>query len=257
MTHPDNPPQDDEDGGTFKLKPGGQSQSEPPQQSGSPENLDSTMKLRKADISSAPPPPPPSPLGNPTGPADPPSPFAETSVMPQSGGSQTGFQPSQQPPGQPNPLGQPGPTPQPGQQPHGQQPYGQQPPPGQYPPQQGGQPYGQQPAAAPGEAPEGVKRIGLIALIGAGMGLLGSIVSLVMLGGLAMFSAPITIVFALAFGWYGYALPRGQITSNGLRLTGIILMMIGAGFSLLGVLGGLSSMTLIGAAAAMPLVVNL
>ncbi|MCH7232633.1 hypothetical protein L0U85_17505 [Glycomyces sp. L485] len=253
MTHPDNQPPADDDGGTFKLKPSSQPKSEPAQG----ESFDSTMKLRKGGgASSAPPPPPPSPLGNPTGPANPPSPFAETSVMPQSGTSQTNFQPSTQAPGQQHPLGGQ-PTPPPPGQPYGHQqpPYGHQPP-GQYPPQQGQQPYGQ-PGVAPGEAPEGVKRIGLVAMIGAGIGIVGAIASLAILGGLAVFSASVSILLSLAFGWYGFALPRGQINSGGLRMTGIVLIMIGAGLSLIGVLGGLGSMAIIGGAAALPLLLNL
>ncbi len=253
MTPPENE-QPDEDGGTFKLKPG--ATPEPAPAAGEEPGLDRTMKINRVE-GGAPggpstPPPPPSPLGNPTGPADPNvASFAETTVMPQQTGSQTGFQPAQQPP-QPNPLGS-GPIPQPPSQPqYGQQPYPG-PPPGQQPPG-----YPQAQAAGPqGPVPEGIKRIGLIVLIGAGVGLLSSIVSIAMLGGFAIFSASIGILFALAFGWYGWALPKGQITSPGLRLTGIILVMIGAGFGILGVLGSLGSLALIGGAAVFGLLLNL
>lgn len=135
MTPPDNERPEDEDGGTFKLKPGAAGAAPSPAPAGEEPGLDSTMKIQRqggAPAGASTPPPPPSPLGNPTGPAEPGvASFAETTVMPQQGGSQTGFQPAQQPP-PPNPLGS-GPIPQP-QQP--QQQYGQQqpypgPPPGQ------------------------------------------------------------------------------------------------------------------------------
>ena len=264
MSHPENQPPDEEDGGTFKLKPGGGQSAPEPQ---GEEQMDSTMKLRKVGganpaAPSAPPPPPPSPLGNPTGPADPPQPFAETTVMPQTGGSQTGFQPSapqpsaQQPGG---PLGAPPPPSQPGQQqPYGQPQYGQQPPGGGpgYPQQPGQPPYGQ-PGIAPGQVPVGVKRIGMMILIGAAIGLIGNIAALAIVGGLALFSGSVGILLALAFGWFGFALPRGQVHSAGLRQTGMVLIMIGAGLSLLGVIGGLASMSVVGGAAALPLLLNL
>ncbi|MCC3763567.1 hypothetical protein K3N28_10835 [Glycomyces sp. TRM65418] len=251
MTPPENDRPEDEDGGTFKLKPGASEPAAPSDESG----LDRTMKIQRQ--AGSPPPPPPSPLGNPTGPADPPAAsYAETTVMPQQGGSQTGFQPGHQPAQpQPNPLGSGQTQPPPmGQQPYGQQ---QQPYPGPPPQQQPGG-YPQAPPAGPqGPVPEGIKRIGMIVLIGAGVGLVSSIVSLVMLGGFAIFSASIGILFALAFGWYGWALPKGQIASSGLRMTGIVLIMIGAGFALLGVLGSLGSLAVVGGAAVLGLLLNL
>lgn len=264
MTAPDNDRPADEDGGTFKLKPGGASgpaAPATPPASGGEDNLDRTMKIQRGATPppSAPttPPPPASPLGNPTGPAEPPqAAFAETTVMPQQSGSQTGFQPTGQQPPQPQ-QGLPG---GPGPQQYGQPgpPQGQ---PGGYPPpppgpQQPGFPQAQ--AAAPaGEAPEGVKRIGLMALIGGGIALLTSILVLAVLGGFAIFSASLSILFALALGWYGYALPRGQIAAAGLRLTGIILMMIAAGGALLGLLGSFSTIAVFGGIGAISLVQSL
>lgn len=237
MTPPDNERPEDEDGGTFKLKPGAAGAAPSPAPAGEEPGLDSTMKIQRqggAPAGASTPPPPPSPLGNPTGPAEPGvASFAETTVMPQQGGSQTGFQPAQQPP-PPNPLGS-GPIPQP-QQP--QQQYGQQqpypgPPPGQQPPG-----YPQAQTAPQGEAPQGIKHIGLMAMIGAGVGLVFSIINVAVYGPLiAMGALVVSVIVAGAFGWYGWALPKGKITSPGLRLTGIILMMIGAGGSLLAVLG--------------------
>lgn len=236
MTPPENE-QPVEDGGTFKLKPGAAGGPPAPAPGGDESGLDRTMKIQRqggAPAGSSTPPPPPSPLGNPTGPAEPNvASFAETTVMPQQGGSQTGFQPASQPPQQ-HPLGS-GPIPQPqAQQPYGQQP---QPFPGP-PPQQQGFPQGQ-PGIPQGEAPTGIKHIGLVAMIGAGVGILGSIVNIAVFGPLAIGGAVIGILFALAFGAYGYLLPKGKLASAGLRLTGVILMMIGAGFSILGLLGSL------------------
>lgn len=252
MTPPEND-RPDEDGGTFKLKPGAGAPG-PAAAAGEEEGLDRTMKIQKQ---AATPPPPPSPLGNPTGPADPPAAaYAETSVMPQQGGSQTGFQPATQQPPQPqHPLGG-GPMQQP---PMGQQPYGQpqqQPFPGQPPQQQPGYPQPQ--AAGPqGEAPEGVKRIGLMMMIGAGVGLITSILIMAMLGGFAVVSGVFSLLFALAFAWFGWALPKGKIASSGLRQTGVILMMIGAGFSILGIFSSFSTMAVFGGLGAISLVQSL
>ncbi|WP_030144454.1 hypothetical protein [Glycomyces sp. NRRL B-16210] len=258
MTPPENDRPDDEDGGTFKLKPGGApgagapGPAAPAAGPGDEDNLDRTMKIQRGAVPPAPttPPPPASPLGNPTGPAEPPAAaFAETTVMPQQSGSQTGFQPTGQQASQP-PQGPLGPTPQ---SPGPQQPYGQPGPqqgqPGGYPPPpQQQQPGYPQPQTAPaaGEAPEGVKRIGLMAIVGSGIGLLTSIIVLAVLGGFAIVTAPLSILFALALGWYGYALPRGQITSNGLRLTGIILMMIAAGSAVLGLFSSFNTIAVFG-----------
>ncbi|MDA1361960.1 hypothetical protein O1R50_20195 [Glycomyces luteolus] len=236
MTPPENERPDDEDGGTFKLKPGAAGGAPAPAPSGDESGLDRTMKIQRqggAPAGASTPPPPPSPLGNPTGPADPNvASFAETTVMPQQGGSQTGFQPASQPP-QSNPLGS-GPIPQPSQQ----QPYGQQPQPfpGPPPQQPGGYPQ-VQPGVPAGEAPTGIKHIGLMAMAGAGVGLVFSIISLATYGVFAMGGLVISVLVAAAFGWYGWALPKGKITSGGLRLTGVILMMIGAGGSLIAALG--------------------
>jgi hypothetical protein len=236
MTPPENDRPDDEDGGTFKLKPG--AGAEPPAQpsGGEEPGLDRTMKIQRGAAPSAPstPPPPPSPLGNPTGPAEPQAAsFAETSVMPQTGTSQTGFQPSSQTPPPPNPLGAPMQQPATGQQPYGQP--GQQP--GAYPPPPG---YQQPHQAAPqGEAPQGIKHIGLIAMGAAAVGFLLNIVNIAIIGLPAIGGIVFGALVAAAFGWYGWALPKGKITSPGLRLTGIILMMIGAGGSILGLLGSL------------------
>jgi hypothetical protein len=235
MTPPENDRPDDEDGGTFKLKPGAGTP-EPAPASGEEPGLDQTMKIQRGAAS---PPPPPSPLGNPTGPAQPQAAaYAETSVMPQSGTSQTGFQPGSQQTPPPNPLGAPMQQP-----PTGQQPYGQPGQPGQQP---GGYPpppppgYGQPQQAAPqGEAPTGIKHIGLIVMIAAAAGLVLNIVSVVAIGPAAIGALIFGVLVAAAFGWYGWALPKGKITSAGLRLTGIILIMIGAGGSILGLLGSL------------------
>lgn len=252
MTPPENEQPDNEDGGTFKLKPGAAGGAPAPAPSGDESGLDRTMKIQRqggAPAGASTPPPPPSPLGNPTGPAEPNvASFAETTVMPQQGGSQTGFQPASQPP-QPNPLGS-GPLPQPPQQPYGQQP---QPFPG--PPPQPGYPQGQ-PGLPQGEAPDGVKRIGLMVLIAAGFGLLMNIVSMAM-NPLGAAFAVIGILFAAAWGWYGWALPKGKITSSGLRLTGIIFVMIGAGFSILGLLMSFATMAYAPAAGAVALVQSL
>ncbi|WP_100447665.1 hypothetical protein [Glycomyces xiaoerkulensis] len=241
MTHPENrPPEEDDDGGTFKLRPGGQSEPEPQQQDG----IDSTMKLRKTGGGNpaAPggaPPPPPSPLGQPTGPANPQNAHADTSVMPQSGGSQTGFQPSAPPPpGQPGgPLAQGSPPP-----PQGQPPYGQQPGGGQAPPQP---PYGPPPGGAAGAVPSGVKRIGLLALIAGGVSLVNVIINIAFAGAETGVMAVPGLLFALAVLGYGITLPRGMLSSKGPRLTGIILMMIQGGFGLIGLLGLLGIMSLI------------
>ncbi|MEV3935348.1 hypothetical protein AB0K52_05130 [Glycomyces sp. NPDC049804] len=235
MTPPENEQPDNEDGGTFKLKPGAAGGAPAPAPSGDESGLDRTMKIQRqggAPAGASTPPPPPSPLGNPTGPAEPNvASFAETTVMPQQGGSQTGFQPATQPP-QPNPLGS-GSIPQP-QAP--QQPYGQQPQPFPGPPPQPGYPQGQ-PGVPQGEAPQGIKHIGLMAMVGAGVGVVFSIVNIALYGPLAAGGLVISLLIGGAFGYYGWALPKGKITSPGLRLTGIILMMIGAGGSLLAVLG--------------------
>jgi hypothetical protein len=139
------------------------------------------------------------------------------------------------------------------QPPMGQQPYGQQQPyPGPPPQQQPGYPQPQ--ASGPqGEAPAGIKRIGLMVLIAAGVGLLSNIVSMAMNPAGAGF-AVIGILFALAWGWYGWALPKGQIASSGLRMTGIVLIMIGAGFSILGLFGSFATMTILPAAGAIALI---
>ncbi|THV21763.1 hypothetical protein [Glycomyces paridis] len=245
MTPPENDRPEDEDGGTFKLKPGAGTPPPAAPPAGGEENLDRTMKIQRGAVPSAPgtPPPPPSPLGNPTGPAEPQAAtYAETTVMPQQGGSQTGYQPTQQP--QQPPLGQPQPGygQQPPQQSQPPQGYGQQPYPGP-PPQQG---YPQaQPGVPAGEAPEGIKRIGLIAMIGAGLGVVAAIVFIAMLGPFGVGAALFILLFSAAFGWYGWALPKGKIPAAGLRLTGIILMMIGAGGSVLSVLGALITLDFI------------
>ncbi|WP_158630370.1 hypothetical protein [Glycomyces terrestris] len=254
MTPPENDRPDDEDGGTFKLKPGAGAPTPPPAPAGDESGLDRTMKISRSDAPQGTPPPPPSPLGNPTGPADPPgAPYAETTVMPQSGGSQTGFQPAgTPPPPPPGPLGS-GQLPQTGQQPYGQpqQPGGYPPP----PPQAG---FPQPQATGPaGAAPEGIKRIGLMVLIAAGVSLLGNIVVFATFGGFYVGSAVFGILFAAAWGWYGWALPQGKITSAGLRLTGIILVMIGAGFSILSVLTSFGAFALFGGLGAILLLQSL
>jgi hypothetical protein len=259
MTPPENE-QPDEDGGTFKLKPGAPgAPGGAPAPAGDESGLDRTMKIQRqgAPGGAATPPPPPSPLGNPTGPAEPNvASFAETTVMPQQGGSQTGFQPAQQPP-QPNPLGS-GPVPQP-QQPYGQQP---QPFPGPPPQQQPGYPQGQ-PGIPQGEAPAGIKLIGLLILIGAGIGVLGGIMSMVAAsqyvfgGGGLMFFGVIGIALAACLGWFGWALPKGKIASSGLRLAGIIVVMVFAGLSLLGALGGIGSLAITGGAGVFNLLLSL
>lgn len=254
MTPPGNERPEDEDGGTFKLKPGAAGAAPSPAPAGEEPGLDSTMKIQRqggAPAGASTPPPPPSPLGNPTGPAEPGvASFAETTVMPQQGGSQTGFQPAQQPP-PPNPLGS-GPIPQP-QQP---QQYGQQqaypgPPPGQQPPG-----YPQAQTAPQGEAPAGIKRIGLMVLVAAGVGLLANIISIAM-NPLGAAFAVIGILFAAAWGLYGWALPQGKITSGGLRLTGIVFIMIGAGFSIIGLFTSFATMAIFPAAGAIALIQSL
>ncbi|MEU6857856.1 hypothetical protein AB0B28_03120 [Glycomyces sp. NPDC046736] len=247
MTPPEND-QPEDDGGTFKLKPGGATP--PPAPAAEEENLDRTMKIQRGAPSpqSSTPPPPPSPLGNPTGPAEPPAAtYAETTVMPQQGGSQTGYQPGgpQTPP--PSPLGAP---PVPPQAP-GQQPYGQQPPqPGGFPPpgpQQPGPGY-PQPQTAPltGEAPVGIKHIGLVALVVAGVSILGNIINMAVIGPIAVPGGVLGIAIAGAFAWYGWALPQGKVTAAGLRMTGIVLMMIGACGSVLALLMSLIVFNAIG-----------
>ncbi|GAA2268287.1 hypothetical protein GCM10009853_021970 [Glycomyces scopariae] len=251
MTPPENDRPDDEDGGTFKLKPGAGAPTPPaaPAPEGDESGLDRTMKISRADVQQGTPPPPPSPLGNPTGPADPPgAPYAETTVMPQSGTSQTGFQPAgTPPPPQQQPLGS-------GQfQQTGQQPYGQpgQPQPGGYPPPPPQAGFPQPQATGPaGAAPEGIKRIGLMVLIAAGVGVLGNLVQVFSFGGFYVGSAVFGILICGAFGWYGWALPQGKIASPGLRLTGIILVMIGAGFSILSLLTSFGAFALLGGLAA-------
>lgn len=240
MTPPDNERPDDEDGGTFKLKPGAAGAAPEPAPAGEEPGLDRTMKIQRqsgAPAGASPPPPPPSPLGNPTGPAEPNvASFAETTVMPQQGGSQTGFQPAHQPP-PPNPLGS-GPIPQPQaqQQYPGQQPGAYPPPPGYAQPQQ---------AAGPqGPVPEGVKRIGLMAMIAGGTGLVSIIVTAAM-GGF-VFTSVLSILFALAVGAYGFLLPRGQLTSSGLRQTGIWILIVQGAFGLIGVLGLLAVSAIVG-----------
>ncbi|WP_112134100.1 hypothetical protein [Glycomyces dulcitolivorans] len=257
MTPPENDRPDDEDGGTFKLKPGAGSPPPPaaPAPEGDESGLDRTMKISRADVQQGTPPPPPSPLGNPTGPADPPgAPYAETTVMPQSGGSQTGFQPAGTPPPAPNPLGS-GQFPQTGPQQYGQ-PQGQQP--GAYPPPPPQAGFPQPQATGPaGAAPEGIKRIGLMVLIAAGVGLLGNILVFATLGGFYVGSAVFGILFAAAWGWYGWALPQGKITSPGLRLTGIILVMVGAGFSIISLLSSFGAFALFGGLGAILLLQSL
>ncbi|GAA1693048.1 hypothetical protein GCM10009830_46020 [Glycomyces endophyticus] len=256
MTPPENDRPDDEDGGTFKLKPGAGAPTPPaaPAPAGDESGLDRTMKISRADVQQGTPPPPPSPLGNPTGPADPPgAPYAETTVMPQSGTSQTGFQPAGTPPPAPNPLGS-GQFPQTGQQPYGQ-PQGQQP--GAYPPPPPQAGFPQPQATGPlGDAPEGIKKIGLMALIGAGIGVVSFVFS-VITNPFAIFFGVIGLLIAAAMGWYGWALPKGKIASPGLRLTGVIVMMVAAGLSLIGALGGLGALALVGGVAVVGLVFNL
>ena len=251
MTPPENDRPEDEDGGTFKLKPGAGAPG-PAAPTGGEEGLDRTMKIQRQQGA---PPPPPSPLGNPTGPADPPAAsYAETTVMPQSAGSQTGFQPAGQQPPQPqqSPLG----SGQLQQPPTGQQQYGQQQPyPGPPPQQPTGYPQ-TQPAGPQGPAPDGIKRIGLMVLIAAGVGLLANILSIAM-NPLGAAFAVIGILFAAAWGWYGWALPQGKITSSGLRMTGIVLIMIGAGFSIIGLLLSFGTMAFNPAAGAIALVQSL
>lgn len=243
MTPPENDRPDDEDGGTFKLKPGAQPPAAAPE-GGEEAGLDRTMKINRVEAQQGTPPPPPSPLGNPTGPSNPPhAEYAETTVMPQTG-SQTGFNPAGTPqPPQPNPLGS-GQLPQTGQQPYGQPGQPQQPgyPP---PPPQAGFPQPQ--ATGPqGAAPQGIKHIGLIVLICAGVAVVGNIANIAVLGPFAIGPAVFGILIAAAFGWYGWALPQGKVTSPGLRLTGIILIMIGAGGSILGLLGSLIIFNVVG-----------
>jgi hypothetical protein len=171
--------------------------------------------------------------------------------MPQSGGSQTGFQPAGQQP-QPNPLGS-GQMPQAPQQQYGQP--GQQP--GGYPPPPPQAGFPQPQATGPlGEAPEGIKRIGLMAMIGAGIGVVSFIYAIIT-NPLAIFFGVIFLLIAAAMGWYGWALPKGKIASSGLRLTGVIVMMVAAGLNILGVLGGLGTLALIGGAAVVGLLFNL
>lgn len=246
MTPPENERPDDEDGGTFKLKPGAAGGAPAPAPAGDEAGLDRTMKIQRqggAPAGASTPPPPPSPLGNPTGPADPSvATYAETTVMPQQGGSQTGFQPASQPPQQ-NPLGS-GPIPQPPQQ----QPYGQQPSPfpGPPPQQQPGFPQAQ-PGIPLGEAPAGVKRIGLMAMISGGAGL----VQIIVVGAMGGFGGTgvLSILLALAVGAYGFLLPRGQLKSGGLRQTGVWVMLVQAVLGLIGLLGllGLSTIGGLGA----------
>jgi len=266
MTPPENDRPEDEDGGTFKLKPGaaapgpaapGPAAPGPDAASGEEPGLDRTMKIQRVEgeVPAAPampslPPPPPSPLGNPTGPAEPPAAsFAETTVMPQQAGSQTGFQPAGQPTPPPGPLGSGQLQPPPGYPQQGQpQPY-----PGP-PPQQG---YPQAQPGPQGPVPPGIQRIGLMAMIGSGIGLISSIAIFAALGGFYAGSAVISLLFALAFGWYGYALPKGQIASSGLRLTGIILMMIGAGGSILSIFTSFGAFALFGGLGAILLLQSL
>ncbi|WP_026929930.1 hypothetical protein [Glycomyces tenuis] len=241
MAHPENQQQEDDDGGTFKLKPGAQSKPEAPQ---GEESLDSTMKLRKAGGASVPPPPPPSPLGNPTGPSNPqPSPFAETSVMPQSGGSQTGFQPATQPPGQSNPLGQPTPPPQQqAQQQYGQQPYGQQPPPGgQYPPQQGHMPPAQQ--SGPGGAPKALQRVGMLAMISGVAGIVWALLGF-FTGefGLIVNAVVYLVTSAVVLG-ISFALPRGVLKSKRWRQYAVGIFGAHGLIGLMWMLGSMTSST--------------
>ncbi|WP_335991500.1 hypothetical protein [Glycomyces sp. MUSA5-2] len=254
MTPPENDRPDDEDGGTFKLKPGAQPPAAAPE-GGEEAGLDRTMKINRVEAQQGTPPPPPSPLGNPTGPSNPPhAEYAETTVMPQTG-SQTGFNPAGTPqPPQPNPLGS-GQLPQTGQQPYGQPGQPQQPgyPP---PPPQAGFPQPQ--AAGPqGAVPEGIKRIGLMVLIAAGVGVLGNLVQVFTFGGFYVGSAVFGILICGAFGWYGWALPQGKVNPAGLRLTGIILIMIGAGFSILSIFGSFSAFALFGGLGAVLLLQSL
>jgi hypothetical protein len=174
--------------------------------------------------------------------------------MQQSAGSQTGYQPAgqQTPQPQQSPLG----SGQLQQPPTGQQQYGQQQPyPGPPPQQPPGYPQ-TQPAGPQGPAPDGIKRIGLMVLIAAGVGLLANILSIAM-NPLGAAFAVIGILFAAAWGWYGWALPQGKITSSGLRMTGIVLIMIGAGFSLIGLLLSFGTMAFAPAAGAIALVQSL
>ncbi|MEU6250840.1 hypothetical protein [Glycomyces sp. NPDC047010] len=253
MTPPENDRPDDEDGGTFKLKPGAQPPAAAPE-GGEEAGLDRTMKINRVEAQQGTPPPPPSPLGNPTGPSDPPAAeYAQTTVMPQTG-SQTGFNPSGTPqPPQPNPLGS-GQLPQsaPGQQPYGQP--GQQP--GGYPPPppQAGFPQPQQTGAV-GAVPEGIKRIGLMALIGAGIGVVSAVFSF--MNPYGAFAGVIGLLVAAALAWYGWALPKGQVTSGGLRLTGVILMMVGAGFGVIGALSSLAAIAIVGGIIFLTLILNL
>lgn len=249
MAHPDPQRQEDDDGGTFKLKPGSQpgAQSPPESSGGDDENLDSTMVLRKTGggpSSATPPPPPSSPLGNPTGPPDPPpAAYAETSVMPQSGGSQTGFQPSGQPPGQQNPLSQPAPPPpQQPQQPYGQQhqPYGQQPPPG-YPPQQGHMPPAQQ--GGPGGAPQALQRVGMLATVSGVAGIVWALLGFFtgefgLVVNAVVYLATSAVVLGISF-----ALPRGILKSKRWRQYAVGVFGAHGFIGLLWMLGSMTSST--------------
>ncbi|QSB04787.1 hypothetical protein [Natronoglycomyces albus] len=172
MSNPQQPGagHEDEDGGTFKLRPAGGSAGQTPNQPSQPgqEAIDSTMKISRVGQGGAPPPPqtqtPQAPQGNfpgagvPAAPGQPPQgqqpgyppqgqhmpPAAQptTAIPPQ---HQTGFAGQPPQPGQPAFPGQPGPGQQPGHP--GQPPQGQQP----------GYPMPGQPPAGQGGMPEKVK----------------------------------------------------------------------------------------------------
>ncbi|MFC4334876.1 hypothetical protein [Salininema proteolyticum] len=217
MSHPEDSNREEEEGGTFKLKPGsGGAPSPAPAEEA--ENADSTMKLRavKGDASGgsgAPgeiPPPPPSPLGNPTGPdqAGPLDDPASTQVIPPSmrgpafqppGGAAQGQPPMQ---GQP-PQGQPGP-------------YG---PPQQMPPQQGQIPPamgGAQPAG-----PEGtLKKISLFNFIAGGAGIGYAVLLMVVVANVGLGFSPFAIVYLLTSGavlGIGFMAPRGMLRTKKMR----------------------------------------
>jgi len=90
-------------------------------------------------------------------------------------------------------------------------------------------------------------------LIAAGVGLLGNIVAMAMNPLGAAFGV-IGILFAAVWGLYGWALPQGKISSSGLRMTGIVFIMIGAGFSIIGLFTSFATMALVPAVGAITLI---
>ncbi|WP_025273467.1 hypothetical protein [Haloglycomyces albus] len=209
MSQPDNG-NEEEDGGTFKLRPGGGNTPAAP--SAGDDVSDSTMKIRPAQgggsSDGAPPPPPPSPLGNPTGPSNP-----------------QGL-PPQQPPGMSpppgGPAGQPGGMPQaPPQQP-GQPPVGG-PPPGGMPPGQMPPPPGQMqpPMGAPmGTGPEEtLKKVGMFNLIAGAAGTLFGFTALIFFAQYDVFSSfsIVYLLLSLMVVGIGFVLPRGMLSTKKTR----------------------------------------